>query len=223
MSVFSDCMTNEWDGGRKLSRPCWSSHPAPELKMRNYWKNLWRVLDSLTDPPKRSEDKVLQSDYTSRLSLVTHLSLQSERRAPRFVIPSTRRHVTFSPSTLEDVEIRMAVQQAETSAFQNFVREMYDGYYQLLLSQERELTGFQPEQQLANRRLGMKDLGRLQKVATDMWNRMDRDRKQQYKDLAMMALHRRSLRLPPDPHRIPPHLKRSSKKVTKYRSTCLYP
>ncbi|XP_039487462.1 uncharacterized protein LOC120449182 isoform X1 [Drosophila santomea] len=189
--------------------------------MRSYWKDLWRVLDSLTDPPKRSEDNVLMTVSRSRLSLLTQISLRSEPRGPRFVIPSTSRHVSFSPSTLEHLETREAVRQAETSAFQNFVREMYEGYYQLLLSQERELHGFRPEQQLANRRLGLKDLVRLQRVASDLWKRMDRQRKQQYKDLAMMALHRRYLRLPPDPHRLPPHLK-GFKKLRNYRS-CLYP
>ncbi|EDV50052.1 uncharacterized protein LOC6545234 [Drosophila erecta] len=191
--------------------------------MRSYWKNLWRVLDSLTDPPKRSKDEVFSSDSRSRLSLLTHLSLRSDRRGPRFVIPPASRHVTFSPSTLEHLDTREAVRQAETSAFQNFVREMYEGYYQLLLSQERELYGLQPEQQLANRRLGLKDLVRLQRVASDLWKRMDRERKQHYKNLALMGLHRRCLRLPPDPHRIPPHLKVSSKKSRNYRYPYLYP
>ncbi|KAI8038921.1 hypothetical protein M5D96_007624 [Drosophila gunungcola] len=108
--------------------------------------------------------------------------------------------------------------QADTSAFQNFVREMYEGYYDLVISQERRKHGFQPDQQLNIRRLGFKDLVRLQALANDLWKRMDRGRKQKYKELALEALHRRRLRLPPDPFRIPPHIKKSSNKLKKTRS-----
>ncbi|XP_017011306.2 uncharacterized protein [Drosophila takahashii] len=189
--------------------------------MPHMWRNLWRVLDSLTDPPQRSEDNIVLGVPSSQLSVLTHLSLRSERIMPRrarYLVPSISRHVTFSPSTLEHQKNRKIVMEAETSAFQNFVREMYEGYYQLVLSQERRRLGLQPEEQLTNRRLGFKDLVRLQRVARDLWRKMDRERKQGYKDLAMMALHRRCLRLPPDPFQIPPHLKRSSNKLKKTRS-----
>uniref|UniRef100_A0A6P4FW66 Uncharacterized protein LOC108053549 n=1 Tax=Drosophila rhopaloa TaxID=1041015 RepID=A0A6P4FW66_DRORH len=191
--------------------------------MPQFWRNLWGVLDSLTDPPKRLQDRVVLGVSASKHSHLTHLSLQSERsitlqRHTRFLIPSISRHVAFSPSTLEHQKTRKVVMQAETSAFQNFVREMYDGYYDLVLSQERRKHGLDPEQQLYIRRLGYKDLLRLQGLANDLWKRMDRERKQKYKDLALEALRRRSLRLPPDPFRIPPHIKRSSKSLMKTRS-----
>ncbi|XP_016933892.3 uncharacterized protein [Drosophila suzukii] len=182
--------------------------------MPHLWRNLWRVLDSLTDPPKRSENNIVLGVPPSQLSFLTHLSLRSERMLPRrarYLVPSISRHVVFSPSTLEHQKNRQVVRQAETSAFQNFVREMYEGYYQLLLSQETRRHGLQPELQLSNRRLTFKDLVRLQRVARDMWKIMGKERKQPYKNLAMMALHRRCLRLPPDPYQIPPHLKGSSK------------
>ncbi|XP_017066349.1 uncharacterized protein LOC108104670 [Drosophila eugracilis] len=189
--------------------------------MPHFWRNLWRVLGSLTDPPKRSENNTTLVIHKSRLSLLTHRSLRSERtsrRRFRFAHPSVSRHVVFSPSTLDHQKNRNVVMKAETSAFQNFVREVYEGYYDLLLYEERMRLGLQPEEQLTNRRLGFQDLVRLQKVASDMWRKMSRDRKQHYKDLARMALHRRSLRLPPDPYRLPPHVMRSSKKLKITRS-----
>ncbi|XP_016956095.1 uncharacterized protein LOC108028670 [Drosophila biarmipes] len=182
------------------------------------WRSLWRVVDSLTDPPKRMQDL---SVPPSQLSFLTHLSQRSERifpRRARYPVPSISRHVVFSPSTLEHQKNRQVVVQAETSAFQNFVREMYEAYYQLLLSQETRRHCLHPELQLGNRRLRFKDLVLLQRVARDLWAKMGKERKQPYKDLAMMALHRASLRLPPDPHRIPPHLRRTSKKLQKTRS-----
>ncbi|XP_052847126.1 uncharacterized protein LOC128259048 isoform X1 [Drosophila gunungcola] len=186
--------------------------------MPQFWKNLWLVIDSLTDPPRRSQDSVFREIPVSSRSLQTFLSLQRGRRPKRLLIPSISRHVAFSPSTLEHQKNRKLIMQADTSAFQNFVREMYEGYYDLVISQERRKHGFQPDQQLNIRRLGFKDLVRLQALANDLWKRMDRGRKQKYKELALEALHRRRLRLPPDPFRIPPHIKKSSNKLKKTRS-----
>ncbi|XP_017057786.1 uncharacterized protein LOC108099036 [Drosophila ficusphila] len=207
--------------------------------MPNFWKILWRVVDSFTDPPKRPDSHIIMGAPISHLSIKKYFSLgssgneknshivmgapisksrvkknfslgngKSSSHHARYLVPYLSRHVHFSPSTLEHQSYRKAIMNAETISFQNFMREMYDGYYELVLSQN-----------LSTERLGLKGLKQLQKLAKDMWKTMDWEWKQKYKDLAKKARHRQSLRLPPDPFRIPLHIRRSSKKLMKTIST----
>lgn len=173
----------------------------------NLWRNLWRGLGSLTVPPQVSENSIILA-----VKPASQHSLKSPVIRPKV---SVSRHVAFTPSTLDHQEHRRVVRQAEPSAFQNFLREMFDGYYELKLSEERRQRGWPADQPLGSRRLAFDDLVQLHKVANDMWQKMNAQRKQKYKQLAKEAVRRRSLRLPPDPFRIPPNIKKSHKKHSK--------
>ncbi|SPP84833.1 uncharacterized protein LOC117587206 [Drosophila guanche] len=119
--------------------------------------------------------------------------------------PSTlgSRHVAFTRSTLQHVAHREIVIHGETSGFQNFVRQMYESYYQMKLDQEWRQGLLEDEYPIHNRRLSFNDLVLLQRVARDMWHHMARERRKVYKDLAKEVKQRRRLRLPPDPYRTP--------------------
>ncbi|KAH8234989.1 hypothetical protein KR032_007151 [Drosophila birchii] len=119
------------------------------------------------------------------------------------------RHVNFTPSTLEHQEYRRNLIHAVPSAFQNFVREMVSGYYELKLIEERQKYGLPADHPLGSRRLPIKDLVHLQIVAKDMWRKMSVECKQRYRQLAKEAAIRKKQRLPPDPYKISPSNRRS--------------
>ncbi|KAH8297500.1 hypothetical protein KR054_000409 [Drosophila jambulina] len=164
----------------------------------NFRRNLCRVRSPSTE----------KSNILTSTNLGKFLPAPKKRIRPKL---SVSRHVTFTPSTLDHQEYRRRVRQAVPSAFQNFVREMVAGYFELKLMEERRKYGLAPDHPLGGRRLPIKDLVHLQIVARDMWRKMKAEGKQRYKQLAKEAARRKKQRLPPDPYRIPPRTKKVGK------------
>ncbi|EDW76732.2 uncharacterized protein Dwil_GK19762 [Drosophila willistoni] len=133
---------------------------------------------------------------TSLLSFSRFAAASSSNSRPH------SRHVFFSPSTLEHVSHRSVLIKAETSAFQNFVNDMYEAYYRMQLSSMADGQGLGQGQKMPpSSQLSLKDLVLLQRLARDMWKHMKSEQRKHYVALAKEAQQRRRRRLPPDPYR----------------------
>ncbi|XP_022214153.2 uncharacterized protein LOC111068755 [Drosophila obscura] len=202
--------------------------------MANIFSSAWRMLDSMVNRANGTSDESLAANPPTTTPTVpahqphtgtiqwNYPQTQIRVRGPASsmwatLAPRLSRHVAFTHTTLQHVAHRDTVIHGETSGFQNFVREMYESYYKMKLDQQWQRGLLEDEYPIHNRRLSFKDLVLLQRVARDMWHRMDRERRKVYKDLAKEVKQRRRLRLPPDPYRTPVTLM-GKKKLNKTKS-----